>query len=121
MILRAPRALSQALADGPEQRDPLFPRVPATPEAFFQRCRDLRPAFFGEVVERFTARVLTAVPPRYAAEMAEVQARFAALVVSDGSRLAAIARWLKLLWDERAVTPWEESGCGPCGAPSASR
>ena len=121
VILRAPRALSQALADGLEQGDPLFPRVPATPEAFFQRCRDRRPAFFGEVVERFTARVLTAVPPRYAAEMAEVQARFAALVVSDGSRLAAITRWLKLLWDERAVTPWEESGCGPCGAPSASR
>jgi hypothetical protein len=103
VILRAPKALSQALADGLEVREPLFPRVPATPEAFFQRCRDLRPAFFVEVFERFTARVLTAVPPRYAAEMAEVQARFAALVVFDGSRLAAIARRLKLLWDERAV------------------
>ena len=75
----------------------------ATPEAFFQRCRDLRPAFFAEVFTRFTARVLTAVPPRYAAEMAEVQSRFPALVVLDGSRLAAIARRLKLLWDERAV------------------
>jgi hypothetical protein len=63
VILRAPKALSQALADGLEQRDPLFPRVSATPEAFFQRCRDLRPAFFVEVFERFTARVLTAVPP----------------------------------------------------------
>ena len=103
VILRAPKALSQALADGLEQREPLFPPVAATPEAFFQRCRDLRPAFFVEVFERFTARVLTAVPPRYAAEMAEVQARFAALVVFDGSRLAAIARRLKLLWDERAV------------------
>jgi hypothetical protein len=103
VILRAPKALSQALADGLEQRDPLFPRVPATPEAFFQRCRDLRPAFFVEVFERFTARILPAVPPRYAAEMAEVQARFAALVAFDGSRLAAIARRLKLLWDERAV------------------
>jgi len=103
VILRAPKALSQALADGLEQRDPLFPPVPATPEAFFQRCRDLRPAFFVEVFERFTARVLTAVPPRYAAEMAAVQARFAALVVFDGSRLTAIARRLKLLWDERAV------------------
>ena len=103
VILRAPRALSHALADGLEVREPLFPRVLATPEAFFQRCRDLRPAFFVEVFERFTARVLTAVPPRYAAEMAAVQARFPALVVFDGSRLAAIARRLKLLWDERAV------------------
>ena len=103
VILRAPRALSQALADGLEQREPLFPRVSATPEAFFQRCRDLRPAFFVEVFERFTARVLPAVPPRYAAEMAAVQARFSAVVVFDGSRLAAIARRLKLLWGERAV------------------
>jgi hypothetical protein len=103
VILGAPRALSQALADGLDLREPLFPRVPATPEAFFQRCRDLRPAFFAEVFERFTARVLTAVPPRYAAEMAEVQARFPALAIFDGSRLAAIARRLKLLWDERAV------------------
>ena len=103
VILRAPRALSHALADGLEQREPLFPPVPATPEAFFQRCRDLRPAFFAEVFERFTARVLPAVPPRYAAEMAAVQARFAAVVVFDGSRLAAIARRLKLLWGERAV------------------
>ena len=41
VILRAPKALSQALADGLERREPLFPRVPATPEAFFPRT----PAF----------------------------------------------------------------------------
>jgi hypothetical protein len=52
VILRAPKALSQALADGLEQREPLFPRVAATPEAFFRRCRDLRPAFFVEVSRR---------------------------------------------------------------------
>jgi hypothetical protein len=86
VVLRAPKALSQALVDSLEERDPTFPRIEASPEAFFQRCRDLRPAFFAEVFQRFTARVVTAVPPRYAAEIAPVRERFAALVILDGSR-----------------------------------
>src|SRR6266849_3880332 len=103
VVLRAQTALSQALADSLETRDPLLPRIEASPEAFFQRCRDLRPAFFAEVFRRFTARLLRAAPPRYAADMAPVAARFAAVVILDGSRLAAIAHRLKLLWNERAV------------------
>ena len=103
VVLRAPKALTQALADSLEGRDPIYPKVEASPEAFFQRCRDLRPAFFAEVFQRFTARLVSAVPPRYAAEMAPVRDRFAALVIVDGSRLAAIAHRLKLLWNERAV------------------
>jgi hypothetical protein len=103
VILRAPRALSQALYETLEGSEPLFPLVEATPEAFFQRCRDLRPAFFAAIFARFTARLLRAVPPRYATEVAPVQARFAGLCVVDGSRLAAIAHRLKLLWPERAV------------------
>jgi Transposase DDE domain len=103
VILRAPAALSQALTDSLEGRETMFPRIQASPEAFFQRCRDLRPAFFIEVFERFTARLADAVPPRYAPDLAPLYARFAAVVVLDGSRLAAIARRLKLLWAERAV------------------
>jgi len=103
VVLRAPQALTQALADSLEGRDPAYPRVEASPEAFFQRCRDLRPAFFAEIFQRFTARLVTAVPPRYAAEVAPVRGRFAAIVILDGSRLAAIAHRLKLLWNERAV------------------
>jgi len=103
VVLRAPKALTQALADSLAGRDPAYPRVEASPEAFFQRCRDLRPAFFAEVFQRFTARLVTAVPPRYAAEVAPVRARFAAIVILDGSSLAAIAHRLKLLWNERAV------------------
>ena len=95
--------MSQALVDSLEGRDPTFPRIEATPEAFFQRCRDLRPAFFAEVFRPFTASLVTAVPARYAAEIAPVRERFAALVILDGSRLAAIAHRLKRLWNERAV------------------
>ena len=103
VILRAPPALSHALLDTLDDRDPLFPRIVATPEAFFQRCRDLRPAFFAEVFRRFTASLLPQVPPRYAAPVASVRARFADILMLDGSRLAAIAHRLKLLWNERAV------------------
>ncbi len=103
VVLHAPKALSQALAESRESTASVFPAVPATAEAFFQRCRDLRPMFFAEVFQRFTARLLARVPPRYTAELAPVRQRFATVVVLDGSRLAAIARRLKLLWNERAV------------------
>ncbi len=46
VILRAPKALTQALINSVEQRDALFPQVDASPAAFFQRRRDLCPAFF---------------------------------------------------------------------------
>src|SRR5438046_7050232 len=84
VVLRAPKALSQALVDSLEGRDPTFPRIEASPEAFFQRCRDLRPAFFAEVFQRFTARVVPAAPPRSAAEIAPARARFTAIVILDG-------------------------------------
>src|ERR1700746_336213 len=58
VILRAPEALSQALVEPVDQREPMFPRIVATPEAFFQRCRDLRSAFFAEVFRQFTARLV---------------------------------------------------------------
>jgi hypothetical protein len=103
VILRAPRALSQALYETLEGSEPLFPHVEATPEAFFQRCQTLRPAFFAAVFARFTMRLLRVAPARYAPDLAPVQARFAAICIVDGSRLAAIAHRLKLLWDERAV------------------
>lgn len=70
VVLHAPRALSHALAEAWEEGDSVFPAVPVTPEAVFQRWRDLRPAFLAEVFRRFAARVLTAVPLRYTAELA---------------------------------------------------
>jgi hypothetical protein len=103
VVLHAPRALSQALAEARDEADSVYPAIHATPEAFFQRCRSLRPAFFAAVFRDFTQRLLTAVPPRYTGELTPVRERFAALVLIDGSRLSAIARRLKLLWNERAV------------------
>jgi hypothetical protein len=125
VTLRAPAALSQALADAVADREPLYPRIEATPEVFFQRCRDLRPAFFAEVFARFTARLVVDVAARYAAPLAPVQARFAAIVILDGSRVAAIARRLQLLWNERAVilsgASWPcTTSVGACAGPCIS-
>lgn len=103
VVLHAPKALSQALAEARDEPASGYPAIRATPEAFDQRCRSLRPAFFAEVFRDFTQRLLTAVPPRYTADLAPVRERFAAVVLIDGSRLSAIARRLKLLWNERAV------------------
>jgi hypothetical protein len=55
VVLRAPAALSQALAGSLEGRDALLPRIEASPEAFCQRCCDLRPAFFAKVFSTATA------------------------------------------------------------------
>src|SRR5258708_37208544 len=62
VVLRAPKALTQALVDSLEGRDPTYPRSAASPEAFFERCRDLSPPLFAEVVQPFTGRVVA--PPR---------------------------------------------------------
>ena len=98
VVLRAPKALTQALADSLEGRDPTYPRVEASPENLFSALSRSAAGVFADVVRRFAARLVTAVPPRYAAEVARVRARLAALVILDGSRLAAIAHRLKLLW-----------------------
>jgi hypothetical protein len=103
VILQAPPALTHALQAAAGGTAPLYPAVPATPAAFFQRCQTLRPAFFAEVFARFTAGLLGATRPRFAADRRALQRRFSAVLVVDGSRLAAIAHRLKLLWEERAV------------------
>jgi hypothetical protein len=58
----------------------------------------LRAAFCAEVFTRCTARLLTAVPARDAADLAPLAARIPALGGVDGARLAAIAHRLTLLW-----------------------
>lgn len=103
VILRAPPSLSAALVEVQEGREPLVPRVRASPEAFFERCRDLSWEFFAEVFRRFVGELEGSVPPRFCAELRGVRARFRDVLVIDGSGLAAIARRLKILWNERAV------------------
>lgn len=103
VILRAPPSLSHALSEMREGREPLVPRIQATDEAFFQRCRDLTWKFFREGFCRFLERLVGFVKPRFCAPLAGLRERFTDVVAIDGSRVAAIAHKLKILWDERAV------------------
>lgn len=103
VILRAPTSLSHELVEMREGRDPLVPRIKATDEAFFQRCRDLSWRFFAEVFGGFVRSLLGSVEPRFCSKLSGLRDRFADVLVIDGSRLEGIARKLKILWNERAV------------------
>jgi len=67
--------LSQALVDSLEGGIRRSPGSRRAPKHSFSAVAILRPAFFAEVFQRFTTRLVTAVPPRYAAEVAPVRAR----------------------------------------------
>jgi hypothetical protein len=103
VILRAPASLTQLLQVATAGTDYLVPRVEATTQAFFSKCKGFSPAFFRGVFEVFTARLAQGAPPRFAREHADVLARFAGIWVVDGSRLDSIAHRLKILWNDRSV------------------
>jgi hypothetical protein len=73
------------------------------PRALELPCTHITAAVRAPVLARFSARFLPSVPGRHAADPAPVQASFAGLCVVGGSRPAAIAYHLTLLWPERAV------------------
>jgi hypothetical protein len=103
VVLRAPTSLSHALVEAREGRELLAEPVETTDEAFFQRCRDLSWEFFAEVFRRFVDGLIKVIQPRYRRELSGLQERFTDVLIIDGSRLAAMTRKLKILWNERAV------------------
>ncbi len=103
VILRAPPSLTHALQAIGEGKDEIWPVVSASPEAFFQKCRDLHWRFFSEVFAAFVRRVVPEVEPLYAAELTAIREEFGEVWVVDGSRLDKIKHRLKKLWNERAV------------------
>lgn len=102
VILRAPPSLSHALAEAAGGTE-AYPAVRASTQAFFARCQGLRWEFFAALFAAFRDRAVTAEPPRFATAHAAVLDRFAGTYVVDGSKLDAVARRLKLLWDDRRV------------------
>jgi len=57
VILRAPDSLTEILQESAQGGNGILPHVRATPEAFFQRCRDFRPVFFRRIFEEFVRRI----------------------------------------------------------------
>ena len=103
IVLRAPPSLTHALAEAREGREPFAEPVETSDQAFFERSQKLSWRFFAEVFRRFIANLQQRTTPRYCKPLQGLRERFTDVLVIDGSRLAAIARRLKILWDVRAV------------------
>lgn len=99
MIVRHPRSLHQGLDSTRKGRgrDRLWPRVLASPQAFFQKAQRLRPALFQATYEAFTRSILPKARPAYASWLRRVRQRFPEVLIVDGSRLDAVCHRLKLL------------------------
>lgn len=104
VVLRAPESLSQALAETTgSAKDRLWPQVQASPEAFFQKCRNFRWEFFFKLYQAFTRRILPEAPRAYAQTLGPLWERFPEIRILDGSRCDQIAHRLKILWKEKGV------------------
>ena len=79
-----------------------WPPVQASPEAFCQRCQSLTWRFFANLYEAFLLQVLPQAQPCYASPVHTLREYFQEVWIVDGSRLDAVAKRLKLLWDVRA-------------------
>jgi Transposase DDE domain len=102
VILRAPPSLTQALQEAAVGNGSGWPHVEASPETFCQRCQTLPWRFFANLHEAFVTQVLPQAQPVYAWPLHALRERFQEVWIVDGSRLDAVAKRLKLLWDVRA-------------------
>jgi len=102
VIIRAPASLRQALEESRRGAGG-FPLVQASPESFFERAQGMRWEFFGDLFEAFSASALADHAPDFEEDLRQALPAFPEVFVVDGSRLDAVARRLKVLWDERVV------------------
>ena len=103
VIIRAPQSLTQALIEAAQGSDRFWPEVKATPEAFFQKCRDFKWTFFFKLYMAFVACIIPQAPKTYAMEVGSVWSRFPEIWLLDGSKLDAIRHRLKILWEEKGT------------------
>ena len=102
VMLRAPQSLTQAWQEAALGNGVGWPPVQASPEAFFQRCQNVPWRFFAHLYEAFLIQVLPQAQPCYASPVHTRREYFQEVWIVDGSRLDAVAKRLKLLWDVRA-------------------
>jgi hypothetical protein len=79
-----------------------WPRVEASPEAFFQRCQSLDWRFFATLHKTFLPQILPQAHPVYASPVHPLRERFEEVWGADGSRLDAVVNRLKWLCDVRS-------------------
>ena len=110
VMLRAPQSLTQAVQEAALGNGAGWPPVPASPEAFFQRCQSLNWRFFANLYEACLLQVLPQAQPCDASPVHTLREYFQEGWIVDGSRLDAVAKRRKVLWDVRAPV-WP--GCLP--------
>lgn len=110
MIVVSPPSLRHGIAASRrrEEKEDLWPRVMAEPQAFFQKCADLRADFFEALFIEFTARLQPAAAPIYASWFGELRKSFPTVQAIDGSRLEEVCHRLKIL---RPIKGAVLSGC----------
>lgn len=103
MVVGNPSSLRHGLEETRKRKraQELWPRVMAEPQAFFQKCAQLRADFFEELFAEFTRSLQPAARPVYASWMKELRVHFPQVQIIDGSKLDAICHRLKLLWPIR--------------------
>ena len=108
VILRAPKALTQALEEGSGGRNKFWPGANSSPEAFFEKCKDFHWSFFGRLYVEFGRRITGEAPCAYNACATGLRRHFPEIWVMDGSQLAKVAHRLKILWHR--TTAYEQNG-----------
>lgn len=106
VVLESPRSLTGLLELCRRNGHPLLPKVRATSEAFFERCQTFSWRFFAALFQAFKEKVKKEAVEVYAQELTKTLGRFSLAVVVDGSKIAQVARRLKILRKVRkAVLP----------------
>jgi Transposase DDE domain len=88
---------TRALLESQRGSSPIFPPVDATPEAFFQKVQDTRPAFFQNLFSAFTAKLREFATQSFESALPVTVEGFPEVYALDGSRLAKVARMLKVV------------------------
>lgn len=110
MIVVSPPSIRHGIAASRKRskKEDLWPRVRAEPQAFFQKCADLRADFFEALFVEFTSRLRPSAAPIYASWLGELRGHFPTVQVIDGSRLEEVCHRLKILWPIKSAVL---SGC----------
>lgn len=97
---------TRALLETMRSALPLFPKVDATPEAFFQKVKNTRPEFFRNLFHAFTDSLKPVATACFETQLTISEALFPHIYALDGSRLAKVARLLKVARDTtKAIIP----------------
>jgi hypothetical protein len=85
---------------------PSFPKVIATPEAFFQKAKNMRPVFFRNLFRSFTNSLKSTAAACFETQLSISAMMFPDIYALDGSRLAKVGRLLKVARDTtKAIIP----------------